>query len=384
METKKVMWMIKKDLLELWRHKPRLISIILFPIIAIVFFGYGMGGSLENIPIAIVEQSHGPVTDQTVDAIKNMSLYDVKEVTSDPDQGKEMVNSGKVKAAIILPPDYDNLESKQAPTVILYVDSSDQLATQAIVPATQILFTRISGEIGIKKMQIESPLGVMNQSSNTLQDIVNTINFEVDKIYGDVKYMDFLIPGILAMTVMFACMGGMGRSIAGERETGELARLFMTPTSIATVVGGKIVSKLITETGRALILLIFAIVLFGITIKGSMLLTILLLVLTALCFVGFGIMISSRAETQEDYMQIMMPFQMPMMFVSGVFYPIETMPWFFQKLAYVFPLTYANDALRAVILKGAGITEVSFDILILLAFTLVFFMVGVMRFNRDI
>ncbi|MBC7119240.1 MAG: ABC transporter permease [Methanobacteriaceae archaeon] len=386
METKKIMWMIKKDLLELWRHKPRLIAILLFPIIAIVFFGYGMGGSLENIPIVIVEQSHGPVTDQTVTAIKNMSLYDVKEVTSDPDQAKEMVESGEVKAAIILPPDYDNLESRQAPTVILYVDSSDQLATQAIVPATQTLFARISGEIGVQKMQIESQTGpiAQNESSNTLQSIVNTINFEVDKIYGDVKYMDFLIPGILAMTIMFACMGGMGRSIAGERETGELARLFMTPTSIATVVGGKIISKLITETGRALILLIVAIVLFGVTIKGSMLLTFLLLILTALCFVGFGIMISARAETQEDYMQMIMPFQMPMMFVSGVFYPIETMPWFFQKLAYVFPLTYANNALRAVILKGAGITEIWSDVIILLAFTLIFFTLGVIRFNRDI
>ena len=109
-----------------------------------------------------------------------------------------------------------------------------------------------------------------------------------------------------------------------------------------------------------------------------------LLVLTALCFVGFGIMISARAETQEDYMQMMMPFQMPMMFVSGVFYPIETMPWFFQKLAYVFPLTYANDALRAVILKGAGITEIWSDIMILLAFTFIFFTLGVTRFNRDI
>ncbi|MDD3454270.1 MAG: ABC transporter permease [Methanothermobacter sp.] len=386
METKKIMWMIKKDLLELWRHKPRLIAILLFPIIAIVFFGYGMGGSLENIPIVIVEQSHGPVTDQTVAAIKNMSLYNVKEVTSDPDQAKDMVESGAVKAAIILPPDYDNLKSRQAPTVILYVDSSDQLATQAIVPATQTLFARISGEIGVQKMQIEGQTGPITQNgtSNMFQSIVNTINFEVDRIYGDVKYMDFLIPGILAMTIMFACMGGMGRSIAGERETGELARLFMTPTSIATVVGGKIMSKLITETGRALILLIVAIVLFGVTIKGSILLTVLLLVLTALCFVGFGIMISARAETQEDYMQMMMPFQMPMMFVSGVFYPIETMPWFFQKLAYVFPLTYANDALRAVILKGAGITEIWSDIMILLAFTFIFFTLGVTRFNRDI
>ncbi len=65
-ETKKIMWMFKKDLLVLWRHKPRLISILLFPIIMITLFGYGMGGTLENIPVVVVEQSHGQVTDATL------------------------------------------------------------------------------------------------------------------------------------------------------------------------------------------------------------------------------------------------------------------------------------------------------------------------------
>ena len=63
-ETKKIMWMFKKDLLVLWRHPPRLISILLFPIIMITLFGYGMGGTLENIPVVVVEQSHGQVTDE--------------------------------------------------------------------------------------------------------------------------------------------------------------------------------------------------------------------------------------------------------------------------------------------------------------------------------
>jgi len=158
----------------------------------------------------------------------------------------------------------------------------------------------------------------------------------------------------------------------------------MTPTSVATVVGGKIISKLTIETARAILLIVAAIVLFGITINGSLTLTILLLVLSALCFVGFGIMVSARVSTQEDYTQMVMPFTMPMMFVSGVFYPIETMPWIFQKIAYIFPLTYANDALRGVMLKGAGIGDIWIDIAVLAGFTLLFFALGVTRFNRDI
>lgn len=408
METKKIMWMLKKDLMVLWRHKPRLISLMLFPIIMITLFGYGMGGSLDNIPVVIVDQSSGPITDQTLDSIKNMSLYDIKGIISDPDKGKEMVQNGEVKAAIILPPNYDNLDSNQASIVVMYVDSSDQMASQALIPATQALFSKISSQVGLEKMQMNNfPSSISsNQSRSNLTDIqvnsapltptspggivdsfqnlANTINFQIDKIYGDIKYIDFLVPAVLAMTIMFSCMFGMGESIAGERERGELARLFMTPTSVTTVVGGKIISKLIIETVRALILIIAAIILFGIIIKGSMGLTLLLLVLSALCFVGFGIMISARVSTQEDYMQMVMPFTMPMMFVSGVFYPLATMPWIFQKIAYLVPLTYANDALRSVMLKGASLGDIWVDVAVLAGFTIVFFALGVTKFNRDI
>lgn len=398
-ETKKIMWMIKKDLLVLWRHKPRLFSIFLFPILMIALFGYGMGGTIENIPVVVVKQTDGPVTDATLNAIKGMSLYDVKDIISDPQRGRELVESGQVKAAILLPPDYENLNSSNSKSVVIYVDSSDQMATQTLVPITQALFSQISSQIGMQKLEAmqsqstqSSSIQVQSQSvqpasslsSINFQNIMNSINFQVNKIYGDIKYIDFLVPAILAMTVMMGAMMSMGESLAGERERGELARLFMTPTSVATVVGGKIISRLVIQTSTALVLIGAAIVLFNITIAGSMLLTILLLILTALCFVGFGIMVSARVSTQEDYVQMVMPFSMPMMFISGVFYPLETMPWIFQKIAYLAPLTYANNALRGVMLKGAGIGDVWIEIVVLLGFTLLFFAMGVTRFNRDI
>jgi len=395
-ETKKIMWMIKKDLLVLWRHKPRLISIFLFPILMIALFGYGMGGSIENIPVVVVKQSDGQITDATLNAIKNMSLYNVKDIISDPQRGREMVESGEVKAAIILPSDYEDLASNNSKSVVIYVDSSDQMATQTLVPITQALFSQISSQIGMQKLEAmqsqSASLQVQSQGVQTssglsginFQNIMNSINFQINKIYGDIKYIDFLVPAILAMTVMMGAMMSMGESLAGERERGELARLFMTPTSVATVVGGKIISRLIIQTSTAMVLLAAAIILFDITIAGSMLLTILLLVLTALCFVGFGIMVSARVSTQEDYVQMVMPFSMPMMFISGVFYPLETMPWIFQKIAYIAPLTYANNALREVMLQGAGIGDIWVEIVVLMGFTLLFFALGVTRFNRDI
>ncbi|GAA5819186.1 MAG: ABC transporter permease [Methanobrevibacter sp. CfCl-M3] len=379
MDLKKFFWMFKTDMLSLWRHKSRLVSMLTFPIIMIVLFGYGMGGSIEHIPTAIVSMDDGSLTNSTVDAINNISLYDVKNITNYVELGKQLVDKGDVKATIILPKNYDDLTDTQTKNVTLYLDSSDQIASQALVPTTEQLFTGINTKISIEKLStLSSPI------ANSGASIVDTIKLDINRIYGDVKYIDFLVPAILAMTLMFSCMMGMGRSIAGERETGELARLFMTPTNVSTVVGGKIFSKLTMEVVRALILLTTAIILFGVVIKGSIILAIGMLILGALCFVGFGIMISASTSTQEDYTQIVMPFSMPMMFVSGVFYPVETMPWIFQKIAYICPLTYLNDAMRSIMIKGSGISDIWIDIAVLLGFTILFFVLGVVKFNRDV
>ena len=402
-ELRKFSWMIKKELLSLKRHPSRLVSILAFPIIMILLFGYGMGGDMTDLPIVVVSQSHGDLTDVTLDTIKTTDQYKVVEVMDDVDDAKQRVDSGEVKAAIILPENYDSDVSQKA--VTLYLDSSDQMASSSLESVTQGIFSKLSNmeaadavttnsssqELNSTASPNQTALTTETQSANVTESVGHTFdNFKddialhINKIYGNIKYIDFLVPAVLGMTVMMSCMMGMGASIAGERETGELARLFMTPTSIATVVGGKIASKLIIELVRALILIFMAIILFDVSIKGGILQTFIVLFFGALCFVGFGIMLSARTSTQEDYTQIAMPFSMPMMFVSGVFYPIETMPWILQKIAYIFPLTYLNDAMRAVMIKGQNLGDVWLDLVILLGFTALFFIIGVKMFNRDI
>ena len=383
-EPKKFWWMIKKELISLKRHPGRLVSILAFPIIMILLFGYGMGGEMTDLPIVVVSQSHGDLTDLTLDTIKSTETYHVVEVMDSLSDAKARVDSGEVKAAIILPSDYDD-DSSQQKGVTLYLDSSDQLASQLLESATQGIFYRLSNMVAASQTSVSTQDANITPSlGHSLNNFKDDISLHINRIYGNIKYIDFLVPAILGMTIMMSCMMGMGSTIAGERETGELARLFMTPTSVATVIGGKIAAKLLIELVRALILIFMAVLLFNVSIKGGFLQTFIVLVIGALCFVGFGIMLSARTSTQEDYAQISLPFSMPMMFVSGVFYPIETMPWILQKLAYIFPLTYLNNAMRGIMLKGQTLGDVWLDLVVLLGFTLLFFIIGVKRFNRDV
>ncbi|MEE1156095.1 MAG: ABC transporter permease [Methanobrevibacter sp.] len=384
-ELKKFTWMIRKELISLKRHPGRLVSIILFPIIMILLFGYGMGGEMTDLPIVVVSQSDGNLTDLTLNTIKSTDTYHVVKVMDDQGKAEKMVDKGEVKAAIIMPEDYDDTNSSNQKAVTLYLDSSDQMASQILDSSTQAIFSKLSNMVAAGSVTSVSQNSSADPSlSHQINNFKDDIGLHINRIYGNIKYIDFLVPAVLGMTVMMSCMMGMGATIAGERETGELARLFMTPTSVSTVIGGKIAAKLVIELVRAVILILMAILLFNVSIKGGLLQTFIVLVFGALCFVGFGIMLSARTQTQEDYAQIVMPFSMPMMFVSGVFYPIETMPWILQKLAYVFPLTYLNDAMRGVMLKGQSLGDVWFDLAVLLGFTILFFIIGVKRFNRDV
>ena len=373
-EINKIKWMIKKDLLTLWRHKVQFASLILFPILMIALCGWGMGGTVENTPVVVVKQSSGDVTDQVINALKADDTFDIKDIMTNSDDAKEKVDNGEVKAAIILSSDFESSNSKNA---VLYIDSSDQLTTQTLVPKTEQIFASLSEKVGTQQVNA-------NTTTNPITQTAQTIKLQVNKIYGDLDYIDFLLPGVLAMTMFMSSMMTMGNSIAGERERGELSRLFMTPTNVSSVLTGKIISQVVRELIRALVLIIAAMLLFNVMIKGNLLLLVLVILIAVLCFVGFGMMFSATAKTQEDYIQIVMPVAMPMMFICGVFFPTETMPWILQKIALFLPLTYANDAFRAVMLKGAGLGSLAFDLIVLLAFALLFFIVGIVRFNRDV
>ncbi len=375
METKKVWWMIKKDLLTLWRHKVQFASLLLFPILMIALCGWGMGGTVENTPVVIVKQTSGDITDQAINAIKADQTFEVKDILSDPDEAKKMVDNGEVRSAIILSQGFEEDGSRNA---ILYIDSSDQMTTQMVVPTTQRIFSSLSEQIEMTKV------ASINNNTDAVTATTQSIKLQINKIYGDIEYIDFLLPGVLAMTMFMSSMLGLGNSIAGERERGELARLFMTPTSVSSVLSGKIISQVVKEMIRAIVLILSALLIFNAVINGSIAVLILVMLVSVLCFVGFGMMISATSKTQEDYIQIVMPIAMPMMFICGVFFPKETMPWLLQKVSYFLPLTYADDAFRSVMLQGGGLEAIWMDLLILLAFTAIFFIVGVLRFNRDI
>ncbi len=196
--------------------------------------------------------------------------------------------------------------------------------------------------------------------------------------------IDFLIPNILALIIFQGAVMGLGRAVAGERQDGSLTRVFLTPTSNVTIIFGTLLFYILLETVRSSAIVFAAMLLFGVAIKGSLLAVFFMIAIYAAGSTGLGMILSVIAKSQEQYQAIAMLFSLPVMFLSGVFLPIETMPAALKGIADVLPVTYMADAMRGIIVKGFGLGMLIPDIVFLSLFALATIGISVLLFKREL
>jgi ABC-2 type transport system permease protein len=215
--------------------------------------------------------------------------------------------------------------------------------------------------------------------------ILQPIQTETQNIVpGGGNYFDFVAPGFIGMGVMMSGLTAVGVAIAREREVGTLDGLLMAPISRVSILLGKILSQTVRNLIQGIFIIILAVFIFGVHIRGDPLLIVTILLLGTLSFLGIGIVATSIAREQESAQFILGFLQFPMMFLSGVLFPIEQMPLPLQYVSKVLPLTYAVDALRKVMVLGVGIDGVAFQLLLLLVISAVTILIGVPLFDRAV
>jgi ABC-2 type transport system permease protein len=201
-------------------------------------------------------------------------------------------------------------------------------------------------------------------------------------VSGEPNYFEFVAPGIMAMVVMMSLMTGLPHAISYEKDMGTLDGMLAAPTSRWAIILGKVMAQTTRGLVQGFIILVLSVLLFGVVIYGSILLVVLLILLTVFSFVGLGILITSFADKEETATMVMMTLMFPMMFLSGVFFPVQMMPGFMQSIANFLPLTYAANAMRKVMVLGAGPDAIIGDVIVLVAFGAVLLTIAVPLFKR--
>lgn len=360
-------WIITiKEFRQIFRKRILIIPLFIFPLVMIVFFGYGMGGTVNHVHMLIVNDDTGmhstPLVKEIVNFIppdNDVKMFDItysKDISQS--EGESRINIAEYQAILFIPHDFSELiERNEQVTLTLLTDQSDTTSSSIIV----------------------NTIGQILSKGHT-----NTTTFlEVPKIYGSLRYLDFLTPAVIALTVFFGTVMSTGYAIAGERQDGTIARILMTPISREAVILGKTIHQLILQLARAVILIMGAILIFGVTMNGSWLLVALVLIIFTLGSVGLGIAMSAIADDMTSFQQLSMLFTLPAMFTTGVFFPLSSVPDWMRWIAYLIPLTYANDAMRTIMVKGQGLSAISHDLMILSIYAVVIFAIGVRLFRRE-
>lgn len=229
---------------------------------------------------------------------------------------------------------------------------------------------------------------INDQSANgyLLEQLLNggENRFTKQTVSGEaIRYVDWLIPGVLGMNIMFSSLFGVGYVIVRYRKNGVLKRLKATPLTAFEFLSAQVMSRLwliVTVTS-----LVYAgtNLLVGFRMYGSYLSLLLVLVLGTFSMICLSLIIAARLSNEETANGLLNMISWPMMMLSGVWFSLEGSPEFIQQSAQIFPLTHMIDAARAIMIDGAGLLDVLPHLLILLAMSVVFMTIGARNFRWE-
>ncbi|MFY0665770.1 MAG: ABC transporter permease [Natronospirillum sp.] len=199
----------------------------------------------------------------------------------------------------------------------------------------------------------------------------------------DIRYVDWALPGILAMNIMFACLFGVGYVIVRYRKNGVLKRLKATPLNAWEFLSAQIISRLMMVMVVSTALLLGSLWSLHIVMVGNYFSLFVVGILGALCLTSMGLLIAARSRSEELTGGLINFSTWPMMFLSGAWFSIEGAPDWLQLLAQLLPLTHLVEAARKVMLDGASLMDISTHLGAMGAMTLIFLSSGVLLFNWD-
>ena len=337
---KRLLSMTRAQLLMTVRARQALFWNLAFPIIVLGLLSVVIGnGSAFNATVGVVGK--GPLTEATRHALA--SIKDVKLKTGSEAEERQALKNGDRDAVLVIP---DETPATGHPVVVqMLYDNTNLSQSSAIVSLVSQVVQ------GVDRAYTHRPELVMLSSQG-----INAVNN---------SYVDFLAPGIIAMSIMTGGVLGISGRMVGYREQKILKRLRATPLSTVEFVLANVLSQLVVVLAQVVILMLVATQLFNVKVVGDIPTLILFALLGGLAFLTIGFAISGLAKTGEAANALGNVVTMPMMFLSGVYFPISGAPEWLKPLIGVLPLTYLANGMRDIVLRGVGAGGLGIDALVL-------------------
>jgi ABC-2 type transport system permease protein len=349
-----------------------------FPIMFMVLLGLVFGNAqVIDLKIGVIDQDQSAASASLVAQVDALDHVTVVPYTGDIGQAnataRKALDKGEVAVYIIIPQGYGAA-----------IDARKNGSANNSTPPTPIpVFFALdnTGNGRVALTVLSQVIGQVNDAALDSHAVVVPAPQEVTVTRG--RYIDYLVPGILGMTMMFNGVFSLATVMTSMRQKGVLRRLKVTPVAKSAILAAMILTRmfiLFISMGLILAIGIFG---FGVQIQGNPALLVGIIVLGALSFTTFGFAVSAYARTVESAEALANVITMPMMFLGDVFLPVALMPSYIQPFAKALPLRYLTDALRQVAIDGGGIFDVVVSLGAVIGWGLVGFVIAVRLFKWE-
>lgn len=367
--------LMRKEFLQALRDRRTIVSILVMPILQLFLLGYAAATDVKNIPLAVWDQSQSLQSRALLDAFRAADYFRIAYVVGSQNEIQRLIEEGNVRAALIIPPDYDHRLAEGSAQVSMILDGSDSSVGTTALSVAQL----IGQSYGAKVVQEQAALQGRSAASGSPLQVRTQVWYNPDLISAY-----FMIPGVIGQILFMITTILTATAVVRERERGTIEQLIVTPIRPWELMVGKVTPYAILAFVNVIEALIIGHWWFKVPVTGSLGLIALTSGLLLLSSLGIGLFASAGARTQQEAIVLVQMTMLPSLFLSGLFFPIDAMPLPLQWISYIIPLKYFIIALRSLMLKGAGLGTIESQIIPLALFGVIIMGAAARRFHKTL
>ena len=361
--------MLLKEFLQLRRDRVTLATMITIPLMQLLLFGYAINTMPRDLPTAVLLQENSDVGRSILKALENTRYFKVTRVVRDEAEFDRLLQSGTVLFAVEVPANFERaLRRGDRPALLVAADATDPVASgSALGTLGQVVQTALLNDRAIP--DATAPAFEIRQHARYNPAALSQFN---------------IVPGLLGTILTLTMLIFTALSVTREIERGTMENLLSMPIRPLEIMLGKIAPYIAIGFFQASLIVLAALVLFGVPVLGSFGLLALLSTLFIATNLSIGYTFSTLAQNQLQAVQMAMMYFLPNMLLSGFLFPFAGMPKWAQYVGETLPLTHYMRIVRSIMLKGSTLADMQVDTLALVALMGVAMMIAVTRFRRTL
>lgn len=355
-----------KEFKHVLRDPRSLFFLLAQPVMLMLLFGFALSNEVKESRIAIIDQSGDEETKKLIDRLDQSEYFEVTGHFSDPSSVPSLFEKGAARLAIVFPPQFANdLKHLNAGQIQILADASDPNTAAIAASYAAAVFGAYQDEL----------LGLMN--------LPYKINIETRMLYNPQLVSAFsFVPGVMTLILTILCTMMTSVAIVREKELGTLEVLLASPMHPMQIVVSKAVPYLVLALIDVAVILLLAVYVLGVPIRGSLFLLMAENTLYISNTLALGLLVSTITDKQQIAMFVsLVGFMLPALLFSGFMFPIENMPWPLQWFSHIVPTRWYYSIVKAIMIKGLGFASIWKETLILAVMTFGLLLIAVKKFK---